>query len=309
MSDAAMAIKNGFSSSFPYVEGTDFDLMCNFHMKKALLSAPYKNKDNKILIKNDINVLEQCQSKQIFDHELKLFLEKWQAKEPEFVAYFKKEWVSKNPHWYACANLKAPNTNNGTEGTNLTLKRDHTLRERQPMTQFSVVFLQMLRHISQMYAREIDPKVFHTSPIIKNGDWTNGAIFASNPDLQSKVIPANRNLIYIISQKEFDDNKNNIQSENDVHTFFDAILSSNNFDEYVQNMHQRVYEVNFADEWLESTCTCPYYIKKLMCKHIIGTAFYAGEATCPPECNPNNLNKKKARGRPAKALNGLVRQN
>lgn len=309
MTDAAMAIKKGFLSSFPHVEGSDYDLMCGFHMKKSLNSAPYRDKENKIRIKNDVNIMEQCQSKQIFEHVLTLFISKWQTSEPDFVQYFKKEWVNKNPNWFACANLKAPNTNNATEGTNLTLKRDHTLRERQPMTQFSETFIQMIRYKSEMYARETEPKVFNTSPIIKKEDWTNGAIFASDPNIGAKVIPVNGNLLYIISQKEFDDPKiKKTECENDVQEFFGKMLLVDNFDDYVQNMHQRVYELNFADEWRESTCTCPYYMKKLICKHIIGTAFYSKEAVCPADCNPNVLNKKKSRGRPAKAKSALIVQ-
>lgn len=192
--------------------------------------------------------MEQCQSKEIFKHVLELFVSKWQSSEPEFVDYFKKEWVNKNPNWFACANLKAPNTNNATEGTNSILKRDHTLRERQPMTQFAGTFVQMIRYKSEMYTRKMEPKLLNTSPIIKKEDWTNGAIFASDPNLQSRVIPVGRNFLYIISQKEFDDRKNNIDNENVVREFCKKMLLVDTFDEYARNMHQRVYELNFADE-------------------------------------------------------------
>lgn len=103
MTDAAMAIKNGFLASFPYVEGTDYDLMCGFHMKKSLITATYLDKENKVGIKNDINIMEQCPNKQTFQHVLNLFISKWKPREPGFVEYFIKEWVNKNPHWYACA--------------------------------------------------------------------------------------------------------------------------------------------------------------------------------------------------------------
>lgn len=308
MTDAAMAIKNGFLSTFPDVDGTDYDLMCGFHMKKALNTAKYRNKENKADIKNDVNILEQCQTKQIFKHALDLFISKWQTSEPEFIEYFKKEWINKNPNWFACANLKAPNTNNATEGMNLTFKRDHTLRERQPMTQFAKTFIDMIRDKSEMYTREMEPKVFNTSPIITKDDWMNGAIFASDPILQSKVLPVSQNLLYVVSQKEFDDQKNNIKNQGDVDELLEKILLVDNFDTYVENMHQRVYEMNFADDWRESTCTCPRYMKKLICKHIIGTAFYSKEAVCPADCNPNVLTKKKSSGRPSKAKSALVVQ-
>lgn len=103
MTDAAMAIKNGFLASFPYVEGTDYDLMCGFHMKKSLITATYLDKENEVGIKNDINIMEQCPNKQTFQHVLNLFISKRKPREPGFVEYFIKEWVNKNPHWYACA--------------------------------------------------------------------------------------------------------------------------------------------------------------------------------------------------------------
>lgn len=135
-----------------------------------------------------------------------------------------------------------------------------------------------------------------------------GAVFASDRNLQSKVIPISGNFLYIISQKEFDNPINNIGSEDDVVNFHQKILSGNNFDEYAKNMHQRVYHLNFANDWRHSTCTCPYYMRKLICKHIIGTAYYSNEAQCPADCNPNILGKKKSRGRPAKAKRALVVQ-
>lgn len=204
--------------------------------------------------------------------------------------------------------LKAPNTNNATEGYNLTLKRDHTMRERQPMTQFSKTFIQMIRYKSEMYTRAMEQKVFNNSPIITKDDWMKGVSFASDPEIEKKAIPVHSNLVYVISQKEYDDPKNNIENETDVHELNEKILLLDKFDEYAKNIHQRVYEVKYADDWRESTCTCPYFMKKLICKHIIGLAFFAKEAECPANCNPNVLNKKKSRGRPAKAKNALTRQ-
>lgn len=160
MTDAAMAMKNGFLASFPYVDGTIFDFMCSFHTKKALLNAKYRSKENKDGILRDFDVMQLCQSKEIFQHVLKLFILKWQKREPAFIQYFKIEWIRKNPHWYAAAELKAPNTNNAMEGFNLSLKRDHTLRERQPLTQFSGIFIDFISYKSQMYTRSQEKKNF-----------------------------------------------------------------------------------------------------------------------------------------------------
>lgn len=309
MTDAAMAIKNGFLKAFPYLEGTDFDLMCGFHMKKALLGAQYLKKENKARIKNDVDILEQCSNKEVFEHVLELFLSKWRTHESAFVEYFVKEWVKKNPNWFAAANLKVPNTNNAIEGFNSTLKRDHTLRERQPMTQFAKTFIDMIRYKSEMYTREIERKVFNIFPIIKDDDLKKGAAFASQKDVRSKIVLISDDTLCVISKIECADPKNNIKSANDVAKFKEKILLANSFDEYVENMHQRIYQVYYADDWRESTCTCSFYMKKLMCKHIIAIAFIVNDIDCPVGCNPNVLQKKKSRGRPAKAKKALNMQN
>lgn len=121
-------------------------------------------------------------------------------------------------------------------------------------------------------------------------------------------MPVSSNLLYVISQKEYDDSKNNLKCVEDVVKLNEKMLLVENFDEYVRDMHQRVYEVNFADDWRESTCTCPCYMKTLICKHIIGIAFISKEAECPADSNPNVLYKKKNRGRPPKAKSALVKQ-
>lgn len=309
MTDAALAIKNGFVATFPYLEGTDFDLMCFFHLKKALNNAKYHTKENKIAIIKDIDVLQQCETKEVFKHVIELFIHKWIEREPDFIEYFKAEWINKNPNWFSAANLKAPNTNNAMEGFNSTLKRDFTLRERQPLTEFKSTFIEMIKSKSQMYGREIDQKVFNNKPIVTKSDWRTGAIFAQQPDVRERVIPASpvSSLVHIISQKEIDDPKINIENEKDIVKFKEQLLLVGDFDIYVENMHQRIYDVFFADDWLDSTCTCPKYMRSLMCKHIVGIAFFAKEVECPADCNPNILHKKKNRGRPAKAKSALVR--
>lgn len=122
-----------------------------------------------------------------------------------------------------------------------------------------------------MYTREQEKKDFHTSPIITKNDWMQGATYASD-DARNRVIPHSESVLYIISQKEHEDSKNNLTSNENITDFLKQMLLVKTFDEYVDNMHQRVYEVNFADKWIDSTCTCPYFMKKLICKHIIGIA-------------------------------------
>jgi hypothetical protein len=66
--------------------------------------------------------------------------------------------------------------------------------------------------------------------------------------------------------------------------------------------------VMVPDDWLQSSCTCPIYHKKYVCKHIIGIALMEKLAVCPIECKSQPLGVKKTRGRTALSVQALLRQ-
>lgn len=57
----------------------------------------------------------------------KLFCEKWMAIEPEFVEYFRKEWLGVHCNWYEGAAVYTPSTNNALESHNAVIKRTITM--------------------------------------------------------------------------------------------------------------------------------------------------------------------------------------
>ncbi len=61
-----------------------------------------------------------------------------------------------------------------------------------------------------------------------------------------------------------------------------------------------------ADEWMKGSCSCPSYMKKYVCKHIVGLAIRLTFVTPPIEAKTLPLNQKRKRGRPSKAKKALL---
>lgn len=304
MADAAFQIQNGFEHTFPHVVGLEnFILMCWFHVMKAIQKFKFECVDNKEQIKNDIRTLHKCANVIVFRHAVKLFLLQWSEKEPKFYDYFRSEWVQKHPNWFCAANLKVPNTNNLVEGTNATFKKNHTLRRRQPLTMFKETLVKMLSHISQMYVREREKKIFHESPQIETAAWKRAVEYAKDSKTKQKVFKHGAEY-YILSNLELE-----CQRVNDGETAANLFnnVSAEDFNDYQRNYHQRVYQLTYGKTWHSSTCSCPYYMDNPTCKHILALALLKRDTVCPSEANTEILGKKPKRGPKSKAKNALYK--
>ena len=62
-----------------------------------------------------------------------------------------------------------------------------------------------------------------------------------------------------------------------------------------------------SETWREGTCTCPNFLKKYMCKHLIGMAIRLKLAKPPPAAKNVPINEKRRRGRPKFATKALLR--
>lgn len=58
-----------------------------------------------------------------FEMMSKLFCEKWSSVEPDFVAYFQKEWLGPHCNWFEGAAYYTATTNNGQESHNAVIKK------------------------------------------------------------------------------------------------------------------------------------------------------------------------------------------
>ena len=60
-----------------------------------------------------------------------------------------------------------------------------------------------------------------------------------------------------------------------------------------------------ASNWKKGVCTCPAFFKERMCKHVIGCAARNKLVKIPNEAKDNAMERKRGRGRPAKARKAL----
>lgn len=98
----------------------------------------------------------------IFDMMTKLFIEKWQQVEPNFVDYFKKEWLGSHSNWFKGAAQYTPSTNNALESHNATIKRTITFRRRLPLEEFLAAMITMTATISKQLTKR--SRIVKTKP-------------------------------------------------------------------------------------------------------------------------------------------------
>jgi uncharacterized Zn finger protein len=60
------------------------------------------------------------------------------------------------------------------------------------------------------------------------------------------------------------------------------------------------------EKWREGKCTCPFFLKKYMCKHIIGLAIRLKSAKPPPAAKDVPIGENRKRGRPKQAKKALI---
>ena len=312
MADAADSITNGFKESF--VGSTGVRGVCWFHVKKAvdkhLNCVKDLNKRQEII--SDIVSLQVTQTRLLFDSASKLFLEKWdKSVDPQvtdFIEYFKKEWVIGHPNWFEGYNhphnVGAPSTNNGNESINGVIKKEDTLRSLLDLNTFLVTCFSIARKWS--HAR--DPlnknhKIFALEPTISLSQWTLGYNWQRFV-AKVKQTDLNANLYYVSSNDGIE---------------IESSLVIDKYEELMASCSWKTFEgfkncafgywcikIN-ADNWKLSSCTCPIYFKKYICKHIIGIAIRLKLAIPDKAAKNVPLNQKRKAGRPCLAAPALVK--
>jgi hypothetical protein len=125
MSDAAPAIFNGLSKTYPTMENG----RCYFHMMKCMKERSYTNVDNKHQFLTDLDSLSKSTSVKHFDCSTALFLGKYRIHSDKSIvaatAYLEKVWlIDRNRGWHSGVVPGTVTTNNGLEVTNRIFKKD-----------------------------------------------------------------------------------------------------------------------------------------------------------------------------------------
>lgn len=222
-------------------------------------------------------------------------MDKWKRISVDLVRYFESEWLVKNRNLYEGFAKRTPSQNIDLESRNNVIKNDQTLRERLDLSQFRVVWFDMMKQWSIEYVSGLNEMNFG-APKIELKDWTAGYKFAkSNTKITSLIsddtisytvpIHSATDAIQSESWKPFKEFKDSFAF---VHTSFDYPVTSEN--------------------WQNGDCDCSDFIKLFLCEHLIGIALRLKVISAPIEAKNTPLGQKRKRGRPQKSKSALVIQ-
>lgn len=96
IADTADPIRNAYYAAFDSV----LDVMCYAHVIRNCRKRPFTSKHSKALLLDDIAKMQLAPNRETFEMMSKLFCEKWSSVEPDFVAYFQKEWLGPHCNWF-----------------------------------------------------------------------------------------------------------------------------------------------------------------------------------------------------------------
>lgn len=293
IADASLAIQNAFRSVF----GEHSTLvMCWAHMRKNVvkhLSLATLTAREELI--SDLDFLQVSMDKEAFSKGLQLFKAKWSASEPDFLDYLEIDWFTTHLGWYEMHAPGVPSTNNALESFNATIKREETLRERMPLSQFLPLCLESSTRWSEPYGED---KQIAATPTYTLADWTDAYAWVK--------------LNKTVTVKEQADTTMYICPGNDKLTVTNADVQRvlnriwNKFDLFKRRSTALWIVTITGDNWQEGTCTCPKYQKTFKCKHIMGVALRQKYAQAPAAAKNVPIGQKRKRGRPKKATKVLI---
>lgn len=144
-------------------------------------------------------------------------------------------------------------------------------------------------------------------PTIKKEVWTKAAIMHTENFVSFKAKGiSNDKSVHVIPSSECDPNNAN-------ETYYKCLVKREwkSFDEFLNFGFQKFWTVTLSlNNWKESSfCTCPFFFKQNICKHIIAIAVKEKVLDFPEIANPVLLSKKRSAGRIPNAKKALEYQN
>jgi len=290
ISDASNAIRNAFVEAFGE---TKHLIMCWAHMRRNVMKKidSLVDKSLKKEICDDIDTLQLAPSNEVFGKALPLFIKKWrQKRQNEFIEYMKLQWFTTHQNWFEGTAQRVPSTNNALESFNLVYKREQTFRERLPLSRFLELMKKSVEGWSNEYLN--NSRIFMTSTSVELSEWTKGYHWAKSNVNISSVIFDNSIRYFCPSNEESHITENTISTVLEMHW--------NSFDQFKRRAF-KVWIVDLPkekDKWINGYCTCPAFLKKYVCKHIIGLAIRLKYVKPPPAAKQIPIGEQRKRGRP-----------
>lgn len=301
VADGADAIRNAFYSVFPNAK---LDIMCFPHMLRNVRKRPFASKNNKSLIVDDIRKMQLAPNRKVFDYMTGLFRRKWRLPEEKFVEYFEKQWLGAHSNWFEGAADYTPSTNNSLESHNAVIKRKITFRKRLPLNKFMISMKEMTEDVSQQLFDE--RRIIAEEPTISKETMTNAAMMhvkdfksfkakSGNNDTQTYVVPSST-----------------CETDNANEKYYKCLVKRQwgSFDEFINFGFQQFWVVHLSmTHWkTSSSCSCPFFFKQHMCKHIIALAVKEDIFEFPEIANPVLLAPRRNAGRIPHATSALQHQ-
>ncbi len=199
--------------------------------------------------------------------------------------------------------MYVPSTNNALEATNRVIKDEDTIRERLPLSRFTVVVFEIVNKWSkERNPARVNSKTFEHQSLIKLSHWTDGYNWVKLNKEVVSILNGNTTIYYLPAGEE------TTITEKAIKRY--ETCRFNLFDTY-KAVYFKIWCMclsNTPEEWRKGTCTCPSFLKNYICKHIIGMSIRLKYCKPPPEAKNVEIGTKRKRGRPSKAKKALLVQ-
>jgi hypothetical protein len=187
--------------------------------------------------------------------------------------------------------------------TNRVIKDEDTIRERLPLSRFTVAVFEIVNKWSkERNPSRVNAKKFEHQPTITLSCWTDGYNWVKRNKEVISIPKGDRTIYYIPAGEE------TTITEKEIKRYENCRF--NLFDTY-KSVYFKIWCLclpNNPEEWRTATCTCPSFLKNYICKHVIGMSIRLKYCKPPPEAKNVEIGTKRKRGRPSKARKALLLQ-
>ena len=206
-------------------------------------------------------------------------------------------WFSTHATWFEGASLRTPSTNNALESFNALIKNEHTLRERLPLGRFFELCLESVEKWSKEYL--LEDRKFITRPSIDLSLWTASYHWAKSNKIINEIDQIVNFEYHCPAGESIQATKEEIQSVIEMRW--------NTMDQFKKRAFAVwIVELQKSDDWQDGTCTCPIFLKRFICKHIVGLAIRSKRVKPPSAAKQIPIGQKPSRGRPKQAKKALL---
>lgn len=193
------------------------------------------------------------------------------------------------------------------QGYNGIIKKTITFRERLPLSQFTVTVLKMAADLSIEYRK--GERVIATEPKITIDDWRKSVVWADDKTIDHMECESDSRdeMAFIVSSSKGVMEKWELNEDNVTRMEHEQWK---NFDDFCNFGSGFYWKINLVkDDWKSnSTCDCPFFLKRFKCKHVIGLALRTKIVRLPRAAIPTPIGEKAKRGRKKQAVKAMLTQ-